>query len=369
MAFDALFQPFELKNLKLANRFVMAPMTRSFSPDQVPGPDVAAYYRRRAEGGVGLIVTEGVTLEGVASSNDERVPKMAGDAALEGWRRVVEEVHAAGGKIAPQLWHVGALRRADKTLYPDVPTQSPSGMATPGKRFAQGVTEDEIAGIVRDYGQAAKNAMALGFDAVEIHGAHGYLIDQFFWSGTNERTDRYGGDLVARTAFAREVIGAVREAIGPEKALILRISQWKQQEYTARLADTPEELEAFLGALSDAGVDMFHCSQRRYWEPEWPELNDLNFAGWTKKLTGKPAITVGSVGLSEDFISAFASDTAVERKGGDIEDLNARVERGEFDLVAVGRAMIANPDWVEKVRRGAENELRNYERAMLGELA
>ena len=209
------------------------------------------------------------------------------------------------------------------------------------------MTEEAIADTVAAFARAAGDAGRLGFDAVEIHGAHGYLIDQFFWSGTNLRTDRYGGATIReRSRFAAEVVAATRAAIGPARPLILRVSQWKQQAYGARLAETPAEMEAWLLPLAEAGVDAFHCSQRRFWEPEF-EGSDLNFAGWAKRLTGKATITVGSVGLSGDFMGAFGGESSTPAS---LENLVARLEREEFDLVAVGRALLADPNWARKVR-------------------
>jgi 2,4-dienoyl-CoA reductase-like NADH-dependent reductase (Old Yellow Enzyme family) len=201
---------------------------------------------------------------------------------------------------------------------------------------------------------------------VELHGAHGYLIDQFFWEGTNQRDDKYGGSLQARVNFAAEITRAVRKETGPDFPILLRFSQWKQQDFTARLAHTPQELEIFLKPLVDAGVDIFHCSTRRFWEPEFPELNaDLNLAGWTKKITGLPTISVGSVSLNADFITAFRQATA-EVSG--IEKLIEMMERGDFDLIAVGRALIVNPDWANKVRTGRLNELTPYDPKSLATL-
>lgn len=361
----ALFTPFRLRGLELPNRIVMAPMTRQFSPGRIPGEDVAAYYRRRAEGGTGLIVTEGVTLGDPASAPGDTVPTLVGEAAVAGWRRVVDEVHAAGGKILPQLWHVGALRKADESGHPEVETISPSGLLFPGKPRGRALTEQDIADTIGDYARAAVNAVAAGFDGIEVHGAHGYLIDQFFWPGTNVREDRWGGDVAGRTRFACEVVRAIRAAVGVDYPIVLRWSQWKQQDFSARLADTPEALEAFLAPLTAAGVDCFHCSTRRYWEPEF-EGSELNLAGWTKKLTGLPTITVGSIGLDTDFISTYGSDDTAGTRG--IEDLVRRVEAEEFDLVAVGRALVANPDWAHRVHAGDVDDLAAYDRGMLAEL-
>ena len=288
-----LFRPFALSKLSLANRVVMAPMTRQMSPGGIPGPEVAAYYRRRAESGTGLIITEGTVVDDPVSTMNVDIPNFYGP-ALDGWLRVVDAVHEVGGKIMPQLWHVGMARNPAKAPHPELPSAGPSGLTMrgfpgltqPGLQHSEPMTHEHIRRVVEAFGQAAADAQRLGFDGIEIHGAHGYLIDQFFWAVTNQRADEYGGDLVSRTRFAVEIIEAVRRATGPDFPIILRFSQWKQQDYAARLATTPEELARFLAPLSTAGVDIFHCSQRRFWEPEF-EGSDLNLAGWTKKLTGK----------------------------------------------------------------------------------
>ncbi|MGD0144018.1 MAG: NADH:flavin oxidoreductase [Rhizomicrobium sp.] len=358
-AIDVLFQPFRLKSLTLPNRVVMAPMTRSKSPNQVPGENVAAYYRRRAEGGVGLILTEGTSPEHRSASNDANVPAFFGEESLAGWARVVREVKAAGGHIMPQLWHQGVVRHPGTGPYPDAPSMSPSGLAKPGKKVAEPMTQRDIDDVIAGFAKSAGYAKALGFDGVELHGAHGYVIDQFFWDGTNAREDAFGGSLEKRTRFAIEIAAAVRAAVGSDFPILLRFSQWKQQDFAVKLARDPNELERFLAPLAQAGIDMFHCSSRRFWEPEFPETgSDLNLAGWTKKLSGLPAITVGSVGLNEDVITAYRSKGA-EPVG--IERLLDMLARGDFDLVAVGRALIANPDWANKMRAGHFDRLVAYE--------
>lgn len=362
----ALFKPFEGGRLKLENRIVMAPMTRTFSPDGVPGPDVAGYYRRRAENGVGLMITEGTVIDHPAAASDHNVPHFYGEEALEGWARVVREVHEAGGKIAPQIWHTGTARERKKFPDSNVDPVGPSGLSLTGEPVSNPLTVEEINGLVQAYARAAADAKRIGFDAVEIHGAHGYLIDQFFWDVTNKRTDEYGGNLVGRTRFAVEVIEAVRAAVGPDFPIIFRYSQWKAVNFDAKLAANPEELEHFLTPLSAAGVDIFHASTRRFWEPEF-EGSDLNLAGWTRKLTGKPAITVGSVGLDSDFTSLFS-----EGKGGQpagIDNLIERLEREEFDLVAVGRALLADPAWAAKIRNDQTDELQPFTREALATLS
>jgi 2,4-dienoyl-CoA reductase-like NADH-dependent reductase (Old Yellow Enzyme family) len=326
-------------------------MTRSKSPDQIPGENVARYYRRRTEGGVGLIITEGTSPEHLSASNDANVPAFFGEKSLAGWANVLNDVKAAGGRIMPQLWHQGVIRHPGSGPYPAQPSMSPSGLARPGKQVAEPMTQRDIDAVVEGFAKSAGYAKALGFDGVEIHGAHGYIIDQFFWEGTNQRADLYGGSLEKRDRFAVEIIEAVRRAVGPDFPILLRFSQWKQQDFSVKLANDPQELERFLAPLTRAGVDIFHCSTRRFWEPEFPATgSDLNLAGWTKKITGQPTITVGSVGLSDDFINAYRQKGAETAGIGRLLDM---LDRGDFDLVAVGRALIVNADWPNRVQSGA----------------
>lgn len=359
-----LFSSFSNKSLKLNNRVAMAPMTRTFSPGYVPGPQVADYYRRRAEAGVGLIITEGTTVPHKAANGYERVPAMHGEESLAGWKHVVEEVHRAGGQIIPQIWHVGAVRKAGVGPDKDVPGYSPSGLFKPGKETGIAMTKDDINEVIEAFAQAALNAKNVGFDGVEIHGAHGYLIDQFFWEGTNQRDDEYGGTLENRVRFGVDIVKAVRAAVGDDFSIVFRFSQWKQQDYDARLAQTPEELAQFLKPLSDAGVDIFHASTRRFWEPEF-EGSDLNLAGWTKKLTGKPTITVGSVGLDGDFVGDGNFDMRSSANPTGVDKLVARMNNNEFDLVAVGRALLVDPEWLQKVQTNALEEIKPYTKEAL----
>ncbi|MDC0662803.1 NADH:flavin oxidoreductase [Marinobacter sp. SS21] len=367
MNLGPMFEPFELNNLQLANRVAMAPMTRNFSPGGVPGQNVVDYYRRRAEGGVGLLITEGTFVNHVAANGYPNVPAFHGAEALAGWQQVVDAVHAAGGKIFPQLWHVGAVRKEGVEPDASVPGYSPSGLFAPGKPNGKAMSKGDIEDVITAFADAAQDAKAIGFDGVEIHGAHGYLLDQFFWEGTNQRDDEYGGSMANRQRFVVELIEAVRHRVGPDYPIMLRFSQWKQQDYDARLVDTPEQLEAFLTPLADAGVDIFHASTRRFWEPEF-EGSNLNLAGWTRKLTGKPTMSVGSVGLTEDFISGtFASkQEAVEQSG--IDELVERMNNHEFELIAVGRALLQDPDWLVKVKEGRLDDVEAFARKSLAKL-
>jgi 2,4-dienoyl-CoA reductase-like NADH-dependent reductase (Old Yellow Enzyme family) len=227
------------------------------------------------------------------------------------------------------------------------------------------MTTKDIEDTIIAFGKAAANAKQLGFDCIEIHGAHGYLMDQFFWEETNLRTDIYGGKTLAeRNRFAVAVIKEVRKQVGNDFAIIIRLSQFKPSSYDYKLAQTPQEMDAWLAPLVDAGVDIFHCSQRRFWEPEF-EGSDLNFAGWAKKITGKATITVGSVGLSGDFFGAFAGESSQPTS---LDELTRRFDRGDFDLVAVGRPLLADPNWVAKIKAGKMDELRGFSKEALAQL-
>lgn len=368
---NPLFEGVQIGPLSLKNRIVMAPMTRTFSPGNIPNQKVIDYYARRAENEVGLIITEGTPVGHKAANGYPNVPFFYGNEALAGWKKVVEAVHAKGGKIAPQLWHVGAVRKEGTEPDKSIPGYSPSGLFKPGKENGIAMSKQDIDEVVEAFAQAAADAKEIGFDAIEVHGAHGYLVDQFFWEGSNQRTDEYGGDLVARTRFAVEIVKAIRTRVGADFPIIFRFSQWKQQDYNARLAQTPEELSAFLAPLVEAGVDIFHCSTRRFWETEF-EGSDMNLAGWTKELTGKPVITVGSVGLDSSFIDEGGASLGMSEKAGvasgSIEQLSTRIDSGEFDLVAVGRALLQDPEWVIKVRENRLDELQDFSKDSLMKL-
>ncbi|WP_413712525.1 NADH:flavin oxidoreductase [Rhizobium sp. Rhizsp82] len=338
-------------------------MTRRLSRNGIPDADVAKYYRRRAEGGVGLIITEGTTIGRPAASNDASIPNFHEPRSLAGWANVVSEVHAAGGRIAPQLWHQGLARDAGTGPFPSTPSEGPTGIGG----SSRSMTDNDIADTIEAFSTAARAAQSIGFDGVELHGAHGYLLDQFLWQGTNTRTDIFGGDAIERTRFAVEIVKGVRAAVGPNFPVFFRFSQWKLQDYSAKLSETPDQLDRLLSPIVLAGVTALHASTRRFWEPEFPG-SDLNLAGWAKKLTGLPVVSVGSVGLAGgDFLDQLrgASQGAPV---GNIEDLLRRMRYEEFDLIAIGRALLSDPDWPLKIRDGRVSELKPFDKTSLGAL-
>ncbi|GAB3212430.1 12-oxophytodienoate reductase [Nocardia tengchongensis] len=367
-----LFRPLDIGSLHVGNRIVMAPMTRAHSPAGVPGPDIAAYYRRRAAGGTGLLVTEGVAIEHETAVDNPDVPRMHGGAALEGWSRVVEAVHGEGGKIVPQLWHVGPLWGAMSAVDPALKPMRPSGTwGAPGttsysrdyveraRRPTEPMTDDDIAAVIEAYATAAANAQAVGFDGVAIHGGHGYLLDSFLWDSTNTRDDAWGGDLQRRVRFPAAVVAAIRARVGPRFPIVFRFSQHKQQDYTARIAEDHEQLGVILRALVDAGVDVLDASARRFDLPAFAG-SDLSLAGWAKRLTGAASMAVGSVGLGKSLRESRIDGDAP--RCDNIAELERRVAAGEFDLIAIGRLHLAAPDLAATLRRRAT--LPAYNRAV-----
>lgn len=367
---EPLFQPLAIRGLTLANRMAMAPMTRSFCPGNLPDDNVAGYYRRRAEAGVGLVTTEAIGTDhpsavGDTGLGETDLPIFNGPAAVAAWRKVVDGVHDAGGLIFPQLWHQGPMRLPGSPPFVDAVAFSPSGhYGDPAKAAeyyeekanvlsAQDLpvpTDAQIVDVVEGFGRAARQAVEAGFDGLALHGAHGYLIDSFLWGETNRRTDRWGGDAVQRTAFAVEIIKACRRELGEDRPLIYRFSQWKQQDFRAKLAETPVELEGILGPLADAGVDLFDASVRYFNTPAF-KGSDLSLAGWAKKLTGKLTGAVGGIGFSKGMYDTLSN--AETQDSNNLDLVLARFNAGEFDLVSVGRALLHDPEWVAKARRGA----------------
>ena len=368
-----LFRPLTVRSLELRNRIAMSPMTRSHSPGGVPGPDVVEYYRRRAAGGTALIVTEGVAIDHPTAVDNPRVPHMYGDAALEGWRRVVDAVHAEGGRIVPQLWHVGPLWGAmTADVDPDLVPMRPSGIwgelgvtsygedyVTRASAPTRAMTVEDIEQVIAAYADAAAAAARVGFDGIALHGGHGYLLDAFLWEGTNLRDDEWGGDLERRTRFPATVVAAIRSRIGDDLPIFYRFSQHKQQNYEARIAHTPDELKAVLTPLKEAGVDVFDASIRRFDLPAF-EGSDLTLAGWAKKVTGAHSMAVGSVGIATTLRESRLQGSAPARNN--VPELERRLGDDEFDLIAIGRLHLADPSLATTLRNGAE--LPEFDRAV-----
>ena len=359
---NTLFSEFDLNGLKLRNRVVMAPMTRNLSPNGVPKDYAPTYYARRAHGGVGLIITEGVEVSHHAASGYPNSPNLESDDAKRMWEKVVNEVHENNSSIFCQLWHVGGIRKPGMPPNPEVPGFTPSGYVRSGKKVAHEMSHEEIQELINIYSEDTKACEELGFDGVEIHGAHGYLIDQFFWDQINHRDDEYGGSIKNRSRFASEILQAAKSNTSENFKVGIRISQWKQQDYDAKITSEPHELNEFFQILKSAGADFVHCSNRRFWEGEF-EPKGLNLAGIAKEATGLPTISVGSVGLDKDFIKLYAGDHQTQTV--DLKTLHEKLNKSEFDLIAVGRALLSDPDWANKVQDGLEDQIIPFDKSFV----
>ena len=354
-----LFEPYKLKNINLRNRVVMAPMTRNQSPGGIPTNEVVAYYSRRAKAEVGLIITEGIEVSHEASSAYPDVPRLDTKEAREGWKRVVNGIKENGGSVIAQLWHCGGFRKLGMQPNPEVPGHTASGLVKPGKKVAHEMTLEDIKQTINAYASDAKYCEEIGFDGVEIHGAHGYLIDNFFWEGTNIRDDSYGGSIEKRSQFVSEIIQAVRSNISQEFILGLRFSQWKQHDFEAKLARTTDDLKKVLLSPVESGLDYLHSSMRRFWESEF-EGSEENLAYWTKKISNIPTIGVGSVGLDSDFI-----DMTAPSKPANIDKAIDDISKEKYDLLAVGRALLSDHEWVLKMKDGRLKDVIPYSKEAL----
>ena len=354
-----LFEPYKLKNLNLRNRVVMAPMTRNQSPGGIPTSEVVAYYSRRAKAEVGLIITEGIEVSHEASSAYPNVPRLDTKEAREGWKRVVNGIKENGGSVIAQLWHCGGFRKLGMQPNPEVPGHTASGLVKPGKKVAHEMTLEDIKQTINAYASDAKYCEEIGFDGVEIHGAHGYLIDNFFWEGTNIRDDSYGGSIEKRSQFVSEIIQAVISNISQEFIVGLRFSQWKQHDFEAKLAHSTDDLKKVLLSPVESGLDYLHSSMRRFWESEF-EGSQENLAYWTKKISNIPTIGVGSVGLDSDFI-----DMTAPSKPASIDKAIDDISKEKYDLLAVGRALLSDHEWVLKMKEGRLKDVIPYSKEAL----
>jgi len=343
---------FASEKITLKNRFVMAPMPTGFVEKRCPTSENKEFYGNRAKS-VGLIIAGAINIDHETASNHERTPDITKDNLLA-WRTITEEVHKNNGKIAAQIWHSGGYR---SFCMNGAGATTPSGFVA-GKRIGDAMTKAEIKTIISKFAEAAFYIKKAGFDGIEIHGAHGGLIHDFFCSDTNLRSDEYG--IANRTLFAEEIIRECRKAVGGSFPLLLRISNFKMYDFSAQLVNSPEEFEDFLLSISAAGVDIFDCSAIHYTDGAFAGY-DGSLAYWTKKVTGKPTINVGCVGAYSPF-SNDANDIIQEltnhRKLPDkiagyeegrllhSENLCRNLENGDFDLIAVGRPLLWDSEWV-----------------------
>ncbi len=373
-----LFKNYRRLNLK--NRFVMAPMTRCLCDRKgMPSRKLENYYLRRARLGFGLIVVESAAVNPYDAMGYMNGLQFHSEKHLKYWKGLIKKIKKNRTKVIIQLFHAGRLtvkKISRTTLAPSsLKPFNQSSFWRPnyknsivhfqtktkfGKPKKISINQADI--ILNQFEKSCEYAMQAGFDGVEIHGAHGYLIDNFFWRGTNEREDLYGGSINNRSQLATDIVKAIRSNVSDNFIVGLRFSQWKQQDYEAKLALSPESLKKVIGPPTEAGLDYLHSSMRRFWESEF-EGSKENLAYWTKKLTGLPTISVGSVGLDSDFIdmSAPASPTNIDMA---IRDISNK----KYDMVAVGRALLADHEWVIKMQEGRVKDVIPYTQEALYKL-
>ena len=365
---DVLFSPLQLRGLTLRNRFVMPAMQRGFMDDGAPTAKMVDYLRRCAAGGVALVICESTSPDHPSAYWMPMMGRIE-PATLPAWQKVIDAVHAEGAAIFLQLWHPGAMRKvADGHPLAAHPAWSPSGLIQAGRPHGHAMTLGDLDALKASYVRAVRDVQGLGADGAELHAAHGYLMDQFLWSETNQRTDGYGGTTLAeRARYPAEVLAAMRAATGPGFVLSCRFSQFKEVDYGATIASDPQDLAAMLALLRRSGADFFNVSSRRWHKAEWPDSAhpDYSIAEWARSLTDAPVMTTGSVGLDvEMFANLFddqePTELSIER---DLTALAARLRRGTLDLVGVGRMHIANNDFVAKVRARRFDTLALFNKA------
>lgn len=338
---DPLFQTLRLGALELPNRIVMPPMTRSRStqPGDVANELMAEYYAQRAS--AGLIISEGTYISPMAKGY-AGTPGIHTDAQIAGWRKVTDAVHAAGGRIFAQLWHVGRLSHS--SLLGGAAPVSSSAIQAEGVRvfiegeggmpgFAQAsapraLESDEIAGIVEQYAQAARNAMAAGFDGVELHGANGYLVNQFLDSFANTRNDQYGGSLENRLRFLDEVARALVAATGDASRVGIRLAPLTTLNGCVD-ANPEETYTAAAARLAEIGVGYIHIA-----EADWDDAPLMPLAFKRALRSAFPGVMI------------YAGKYTAERA-------RTALEEGWADLIAIGRPFVANPDLPARLRIGA----------------
>lgn len=346
-----LFSEFKNDKIKIKNRFVMPPMATYSSLNGIPSDRFIEHYVKRAENGVGLIITEAVAINHPTASTDANSPNMWNHEASAKWEKLIKKVHSYNTLIIPQLWHCGASRKLSHGRTKEHATAlsfgatSPSGLYGDQSTIGLPATVSELEEIIYKFADAALNAKKLGFDGIEIHGAHSQLIDNFFCCSTNKRSDEYG--FHSRTLFAEKIIKQCRSVVGDNFPILFRFSNWQLWNPLEKNFDTPQELEQFLLPLINAGVDIFDCSSKFFYEQAF-EDHEGSLAFWTKKITNLPIIAVGGVSLSNNFIDSFSGESAEYKNN--IADLEKCLLNNEFDLIAVGRGLLHDYTLINKIR-------------------
>jgi len=338
--FAPLWSPVQIGSTQLPNRVALAPMTRiSATEEGLVTEKMVTYYESFARGGFGLLITEGIYPDTAHSQGYLYQPGIATEEQARSWAGVVDAVHAAGAKIFAQLMHAGSQAQGSRFVDSTI---APSAVAPKGEQlgFYRGegpyrvpaeITPAQMAEVREGFVAAALRARDAGFDGVEIHGANGYLLDQFLTDYLNRRTDEYGGSPENRVRFAAEICRAVREAVGPDMTVGIRVSQAKVSDHDHRWSGGAEEAATIFSALAATGIDFLHTTEYRATEPAFGDEGE-SLAALAKKHSGLPVIANGHLDDPETAVSMLAD--------------------GAADVVALGKAALANRDWPLRVRNG-----------------
>jgi len=356
MKSSPLFTEHQIGNITLSNRLTVAPMTRvTASEDGIPGERMKAYYEDFARGGFGLIVTEGTYIDRLWSQTYAFQAGIVNSEQASAWHSITDAVHAQGGHIFMQIQHSGALSQGNFYLNGTV---APSSVRPVGKQMSfyrgegeyplpRGLNEDEIQDIIQSFADAASRAVnEAGFDGIEIHGANGYLLDQFFTDYTNQRTDKWGGDTARRLSLSLEVISAVRSRVGRDVPVGIRISQGKVNDFFHKWANGEEDARIVFSLLVESGIDFLHLTEFEAWQPAF-EGNPLSLVALARKYA--PELTIIANGSLHD------ADRALQ------------VMQDGADFIALGRGALANHDWPARVREGVA--LEAFDASILGPIA
>ncbi|WP_031522569.1 NADH:flavin oxidoreductase [Siccibacter colletis] len=351
-----LFTPATIGTLTLNNRLAVAPMTRvSASEEGLASEKMAHYYADFARGGFALIISEGIYIDRAWSQTYAFQSGLVNAEQAAAWRRATDAVHARGGKIFAQIQHGGALSQGN---YYRQETVGPSAIQPVGQQMTfyrgegaypipQMLTEEAIQAIIASFADAASRAVEeAGFDGVEIHGANGYLLDQFFTDYTNARTDRWGGNIAERLTLSLEVIRAVRASVGPDVPVGIRISQGKVNDFFHKWANGEEDARVVFTLLAAAGIDYLHLTEYEAWKPAFAD-NPLSLVALARKYA--PDLTLMANGSLHDPARA--------------EEVMAT----GADFIALGRGALANHAWPQKVAQG--EALCKFDSAILGPIA
>lgn len=356
MKTSTLFSHGNIGNLGLKNRLVVAPMTRvTASQEGIASDRMGAYYEDFARGGFALVISEGIYIDKEYSQTYAFQSGLTSPAQIAGWRKIVDAVHQQDGRIFAQIQHSGALSQGN---YFREKTVAPSAVRPVGRQmtFYRGageyplpreLREDEIQDIIRSFAEAAAHAVFdAGFDGVEIHGANGYLLDQFFTDYTNLRTDHWGGDIAQRLKLSLDVIQSVRNRVGPAVPVGIRISQGKVNDFFHKWAHGEEDARVVFTLLARSGIDYLHLTEYEAWQPAFPD-SPLSLVELARKYA--PELTIMANGSLHDNSRALQ-----------VREMGA-------DFIALGRGALANHDWPKRV--ALNKTLGEFDSAILGPIA